>query len=60
MEKRYHEFYLGDGAYVYADEFGAVVLYTSDGVRETNRVVLERDVLAAFSQWMRDRGFVRR
>jgi hypothetical protein len=48
---RDRESYLGDGAYVYHDGFG-VVLYTSDGIRETNRVVLEPNVLAEFKRWL--------
>lgn len=46
------EDYLGDGAYVYLDPVGCVVLYTSDGIRETNRVVLEPEVLVAFERWL--------
>ena len=52
MGKRYFEDYLGDGAYVYLDPFGDVVLYTSNGISETNRVVLESSVLSAFERWL--------
>lgn len=51
--ERLHETYLGDGAYVYLDRMDAVVLYTSDGIRETNRVVLEPKVLFTLVQWLR-------
>ena len=49
---RYEEDYLGDGAYVYMSPAREVVLYTSNGVEETNQVVLEPAVLAAFERWM--------
>lgn len=44
--------YLGDGASVELDPRG-VVLTTSDGTRDTNTVVLEPSVLAAFRRWLR-------
>ena len=50
--ERAFEDYLGDGAYVYLDQYGAVVLYTSNGIETTNRVVLEAEVLAAFTRWL--------
>ena len=46
--------YLGDGAYVYLDEFDCVVLYTSNGVAETNRIVLEDYVLESLENWLLD------
>lgn len=46
------EDYLGDGAYVYLSPSRNVVLYTSDGVIETNRVELEPDVLRSFDEWV--------
>lgn len=42
MEKKY----IGDGVYMVI-EFGAVVLTTENGVRATNRIVLEPEVLEA-------------
>lgn len=38
--------YLGDGVYVGHDGFG-LVLTTEDGIRETNRIVLEPEVYSA-------------
>jgi hypothetical protein len=40
--------YLGDAVYAEHDEVGATVLTTSDGLRDTNRIVLEREVVNAF------------
>lgn len=44
--------YLGDGAYAEADDFGGVILTAEDGVRATDRVVLEPEVLAAFERYV--------
>lgn len=38
--------YLGDGVYAEVDEASRLVLTTSDGITETNRIVLESDVFA--------------
>lgn len=43
--------YLGDGAYAGFDGHH-VVLYTHDGVRETNRVCLDPATLQAFEAWL--------
>lgn len=43
--------YLGDGAYVQFTEIG-LTLYTSDGVQETNRVVLGDSELKAFLDYL--------
>lgn len=51
-ETRYFQTYLGDGAYVYLDNFRGVVLYTSNGISEINRVVLEPEVLQVFERWL--------
>lgn len=48
-EKRY----LGDGAYVEFDGY-ALVLTTSDGIRVTNRIVLEFDVCEALIRFLDD------
>lgn len=48
---RYFEQYMGDGAYAYMNEARQVVLYTSNGVEETNEVVLEPEVLEMFLNW---------
>lgn len=45
--------YLGDGVYIELDEFGSVVMTTSDGIRDTNTIVLEPEVLASFIEWLR-------
>jgi hypothetical protein len=51
--------YLGDGAYARFDGF-AVVLTTSDGIYNTNTIVLEPQVLVAFERWVAElrRSFV--
>ncbi len=49
---RFEEDYLGDGAYVYMSPSRDVVLYTSNGIHETNVVVMEPSVLAAFERWI--------
>ncbi len=45
-EKRY----IGDAVYVEHDSYH-VVLTTSNGMRDTNRICLEPSVLTAFIQW---------
>ena len=43
--------YLGDG--VYADHDGwNIILTTEDGIRETNRIVIEPEVHGALLQWI--------
>lgn len=37
--------YLGDSVYIEIDDFGDVILTTENGLRETNRIVLEPEVL---------------
>ena len=46
--------YLGDGAYVERDKnwSDVVVLTTSNGVEDTNTIILEPKVLAAFLAWI--------
>ena len=44
--------YLGDAVYVERTVFGDVLLTTSDGARDTNRIVLEPSVLEAFQEWI--------
>ncbi len=39
--------YLGDAVYAETDRFGALVLTTEDGIRATNRIVLEPEALRA-------------
>lgn len=45
--------YLGDGAYAEVDECGDVILTTEDGIRTTNRIVLEPEVLDAFMRYVK-------
>jgi len=45
--------YLGDGAYVGMSQWGDVDLWTTDGIRVTNRIVLEGPVLHALVDWIR-------
>jgi hypothetical protein len=45
--------YLGDGAYVDFDRHH-IVLTTEDGVRETNRICLEDEVLLEFERYVQD------
>lgn len=41
--------YLGDAVYAEFDQYGDLVLTTSDGERDTNRIVLEPFVLQALA-----------
>lgn len=45
--------YLGDGVYAQWEEPTlSVVLTTEDGITQTNRIVLEPEVLDALKQWL--------
>jgi hypothetical protein len=44
--------YLGDGVLVKLDADGSVILITWDGSRETNRIVLEPEVLEELREWV--------
>ena len=44
--------YLGDAVYAEADDFGGIVLTTEDGIRATNRIVLEDDVIESFLDYV--------
>jgi hypothetical protein len=46
--------YIGDGAYVRMDD-DRVVIFTSNGLGTTNRVVLEPDVLVSLIQFLKER-----
>lgn len=52
MSERRHERYLGDAVYVFIDESDNVWIYTSDGVTESNHIMLEPAVNMAFVRWM--------
>jgi len=45
--------YLGDGVYADRDERG-IVLTTEDGVRATNTIVLEPEVIAALEEYLKE------
>ena len=53
---RYFEQHMGDGAYGYMNDARQVVLYTSNGVEETNEVVLEPEVLEMIPEGFYDFG----
>lgn len=44
--------YLGDGVYAVVGDYGDVVLTTEDGIRATNTIVLEAEVLYALIKWL--------
>ena len=46
--------YLGDGAYVGISQQNAVVLWTTDGLRVTNVVVLEWEAFEKLLSWARE------
>lgn len=45
--------YLGDGVYVEYDSLGDVVLTTEDGIRVTNRIILEPKVLESLFLYLK-------
>ena len=46
--------YLGDGVYVQEGSFqGEVVLTTSNGIQDTNTIVLEPAVLRNLQEWLK-------
>ena len=45
--------YIGDGAYVDYDGY-SLVLTTSDGIRDTNTIVMEPEVYAALLEYVED------
>lgn len=49
--------YLGDGVYADLDEFGSIVMTTEEGIRTTNRIVLDGEVLSMLIAWMQRMGF---
>jgi hypothetical protein len=44
--------YLGDAVYAELDRYGDLVLTTEDGIQETNRIVLEPEVLLNLEQYL--------
>lgn len=49
MSKRY----IGDGVYIDFDGYG-IVLTTENGIRETNRIVLEPEVYSELMRYVND------
>jgi len=49
MSKRY----LGDGVYAQIEDYGDLILTTEDGVRVTNRIVLEPAVLLSLLKFVK-------
>lgn len=47
-----HKIYLGDGVYGDLDDSGGITLTTEDGIRVTNSIYFEPEVLAAFEEWI--------
>ena len=45
-------FYLGDGVYASVDELGRFALMTENGIRTTNRIILEPEVLEEFMDYV--------
>jgi len=45
--------YIGDGVYAEFDGYG-VVLTTENGIEETNRIVLEPEILAYFLKFVKE------
>lgn len=51
-EATIQKIYLGDAVYAAWDKLGRVVLTTEDGIRATNTIVFEPEVLAYFQRWL--------
>jgi len=48
--------YLGDAVYVEIDKYDALILTTENGIRATNTIVLEPDVLKALFDYIKKQG----
>jgi hypothetical protein len=48
---RFEKLYIGDGVYVRVDGGGDIELSTSNGITQTNCIVLESEVMSAFLSW---------
>lgn len=44
--------YLGDGVYIQLSPQGAIILTTEDGMRATNTIVLETEVLLELNNYL--------
>ena len=51
--------YLGDAVYADKDEFNSLILTTEDGYTDTNRIVLEPEVLQALMDYLKVKGFLK-
>jgi len=49
MEKRY----IGDAVFVEFDGY-YIVLTTSNGIRDTNKICLDNSVMISFEQWVKE------
>lgn len=52
MKEPANKEYLGDGAYVWLDDYGALVLTTEDGLTVTNTIILEPAVYTALLEYI--------
>lgn len=48
--------YIGDGVYGRIDDHGNVILTTEDGIRATNTIHLEPEVLRSLMAWLSSHG----
>jgi hypothetical protein len=47
--------YLGDGVYVVTDDYSNVIIFSTDGIRVSNMIVLEPRPLVELLDWIRQR-----
>jgi len=52
MRRRFEKTYLGDGVFVRVTDGGSVVLTTEDGIRTTNEIYFDVELLQAFERWL--------
>ena len=45
--------YLGDAVYATIDDYACLVITTEDGVSETNRIVLEPEVIVSLEDYLK-------
>ncbi len=45
--------YLGDGVYAQYTSYGDIILTTEDGIRQTNRIILEPNVIQVFLDFIK-------
>ncbi len=50
--ERHLEVHIGDGAYAYVSNYRSLVFYTSNGIRETNRVEIDVGDINRFTEWL--------